>query len=171
MNACTNQFIQQVFPIRMQSKQNMPMPAEDDDVLENFEPYEDEECTQKAQKIEEDHKDLVGKSLDNESHARDGLSGHTCQARLFASESLSSLREVRFSKQEFSAGKPVSDIKHHHFGFQNNNLYYPFNDQLDYALANYFAESETTKSNVDRFLSNPLMAPLTEKLFYQDADK
>ena len=45
------------------------------------------------------------------------------------------------------------------------------NDQLDHALANYFAESQTTKSNVNRFLSNLLMAPLTEKLSYQNADK
>ncbi len=76
------------------------------------------------------------------------------------------MREVRFSNQEFAAGTPVSNIKYNYPGFQNNNLFYPFHEQLDYGLAKYFAESETTKSNIDKFLSNPLMAPLTEKLSY-----
>ena len=121
--------------------------------------------------MEEDHRDLVGKSSDTGSRARDGLSGHTPLARLLANESSLSLREVKFGEQEFPAGKHVSDIKYHHPGSQNDNLFYSFNDQLNYALANYFAESEFTKSNVDKFLSNPLMAAFTEKLSYQNADK
>ena len=121
--------------------------------------------------MERNYRDLVGKSLDTGSRARNGLSGHTFLAGLLASASSSSLRKVRFSEQEFLAGKLVSDTKYHHPGSQNNNPFYPFDNQLDYALANYFVESKTTKSNVDRFLSNPLMIPLTEKLSYQNADK
>ena len=68
-------------------------------------------------------------------------------------------------------GTPISNIKYDHPGSQNDNLFYPFHNQLDYALAHYFAESETTKGNVDKFLSNPLMAPLIKKLSHQNADK
>ncbi len=114
---------------------------------------------------------MVGKSSDIGSHVRDGLSGQTSQDGFLASESSSSLREVRFSEQEFPAGTPVSDIKYHHPSSQNDNLFHPFNDQLDYALATYFAESETTKGNVDRFLSNALMTPFIEKLSYRNADE
>ena len=109
---------------------------------------------------------MVGKSLDTESHVRDSSSRRTSQDGLLASELPLSLREVRFIEQEFPASKPVSDIKYHQPGFQNNNPFYPFNDQQDYALANYFAESETTKGNVDRFVSDPLMSLLIEKLSY-----
>lgn len=50
-------------------------------------------------------------------------------------------------------------------------MFHPFNDELGYALAHYFAESETTKGNVDKFFSNPLMRSITEKLSYQNADE
>ena len=78
---------------------------------------------------------------------------------------------VRFSDQEFAVETPVSHNKYNHSGFQNNNLFYLFHDQLNYGLAKYFAESETTKSNVNKFLSESLIALLTEKLSYQTADK
>ena len=55
MNSCTSQIIQQVFLTRIQPKQN--------NALDNFEPYNDEKSTPKAQDIEMDHRDLVGKSL------------------------------------------------------------------------------------------------------------
>lgn len=42
---------------------------------------------------------------------------------------------------------------------------------MNYTLANYFADSETTKTNINRFLSNPLIALLTKKLYYQNTDK
>ena len=90
---------------------------------------------------------------------------------LFASKSLSSLREKWFTGKEFPAGTPVSDIKYNHPGLKHQNSFYPFNDQLDYALAHYFAESETTKGNVNKFLSDPLMTPLTKKLSYKNADE
>ncbi len=94
------------------------------------------------------------------------LSGRTPQAGLLGSESSSFLREVRFSDQELAAGIPMFNIKYNYLGFQNDNPFYPFHDQLDYELAKYFAESKTTKSNVDKFLFDLLMALLTEKLFY-----
>ncbi len=99
------------------------------------------------------------------------IPGRTLQAGLLRSESSSSLREVMFSDQEFATGTLVFNIKYNHSGFQNDNPFYPFHDQLDYGLAKYFAESETTKSNVDKFLSDPLMALLTEKLSYRNVDE
>ena len=75
------------------------------------------------------------------------------QDRLFRSELSLSLREVRFNEQKFSTIILVSDIKYDYPESQNNNPFYLFNDQLDYALAYYFAEPETTKSNIDKFLS------------------
>ncbi len=134
-------------------------------------PHEDEESTLAEQNIEGDHRNLVSESSDTRNRARDGLSGHTPQVGLLGSESSSSLREVRFNDQEFAAGTPVSNIKYNYPGFQNNNLFHLFHDQLDYGQAKYFAESETIKSNVDKFLSDPLMALLTEKLSYRNADE
>ena len=48
--------------------------------------------------MERDHRDLLGKSSETESCAKDGLSGHNPQAGLLASESSSALRQVRFSE-------------------------------------------------------------------------
>ncbi len=114
---------------------------------------------------------MVSESSDTRSRVSDGLSGHTPQTGLLRSESSSSLRDIRFSDQKFAAGTSVSNIEYNRPRFQNNNSFYLFHNQLDYRLAKYFAESETTKSNVDKFLSKPLMAPLTEKLSDQNADK
>ncbi len=105
------------------------------------------------QNIERDHRNLVDESLDTGSRVKDSLSGRSPQTGLFGSKLSLSLREVRFSDQEFAIGKLISNIKYNHFGFQNNNPFYPFHDQLDYGLAKYCVESETTKSNVDKFLS------------------
>ena len=81
------------------------------------------------------------------------------------------LREKWFTGKEVPAGTPVSDIKYKHPGLKHQNSFYLFNDQLDYALAHYFAESKTIKGNVNKFLSDPLMTPLTKKLSYKNADK
>ena len=99
------------------------------------------------------------------------LSRCISQDKLLKSELSSFLREVRFSEQEFPVSTLVSDIKYDYLGSQNNNPFYPFNDQLNYTLAHYFVEFKTTKGNVDRFLSNLLMALLTKKLSYGNADK
>ncbi len=56
-------------------------------------------------------------------------------------------------------------------GSRSNNPFHLFEDQLDYALAHYFAESETTKCNVDKFMSNLLIKPITEKLSYHNTDE
>ena len=98
---------------------------------------------------------MVSKDLDIGTCAKDGLSRCTLQDRLFANKLSLFLRKIRFNEQEFLSDKSVSDVKYHHFSSQKDNLFYPFNNLLDYALANYFADSETTKANVDRFLSNP----------------
>jgi Plavaka transposase len=117
--------------------------------------------------IDNDEEDIRPADLDEQRPAtpnwrpRNGL----------LSESSSTFREVTFSESEFPAGIPVSDTQYEHPGSQNNNPFCPFNDQLDYALAHYFAESETTKRNIDRFLTNPLMKPITEKLSYRNADE
>ena len=166
INTCTSQ---QVFSIHMQPEQDMLILGEDNNVSENFGPHKDDKSEE--QDIEGDHRNLVGKRSDIESHVKDGLLGRTPQDGLLANKLSASLKEVRFSKQEFLTSKPVSDIKYPHFASQNNNPFYPLNDQLDYALATYFAESETMKDNIDRFLSNPLMALLTEKLSYQNVHK
>ena len=113
------------------------------------------------QDIEKDHKNLGGKSLDIENYAKDGLAERTSQHGLFRSELSSFVREVRFSDQEFAAGIFISNIKYNHPRFENDYIFYLFHDQLNYGLVKYFAESKTTKSNVDKFLSEPLMAPLT----------
>ncbi len=164
-NACTS------LPLHIQSDQNTPMLVEDDDASDHFQHHEEEEYLlgNEGQEIRENQRDS-GQSLNNKS-LRDILPGRTPQAGLLGSESSSSLREVRFRDQEFAAGISISNIKYNHPGFQNNNLFYPFYDQLGYRRAKYFAESETTKSNRDKFLSDPLMAPLTEKLSYRNADE
>ncbi len=123
------------------------------------------------QDIEKNHRNLIDKSWGIRSRAKDGLLGRTLQARVLGSKSSSFLSEIKFSDQEFSAGTTVSNIKYNHPRFQNNNSFYPFYDRLDHGLAKYFVESKTTKSNVDKFLSELLMASLTEKLFYRNADE
>ena len=77
---------------------------------------------------------------------------------------------MTFSKSKFLIGIPVSDTQYKHFKSQNNNLFYLFNNQLDYVLAYYFAELETTKCNINRFLTNLLMKLITKKLLYCNAD-
>ena len=123
----------------------------------------------KRQNVKEDQKDLVKESSNNKS-VRNIPFGYIPEDRLFGSELSSPLREIRFNKQEFLTGTSISDIKYNYLEYKNDNLFYLFNDQLEYTLAHYFAESETTKDNVDRFLSNLLIAPLIEKLFYQNIE-
>lgn len=82
----------------MQPKQDTLILGEDDNTSENVGFYEDEKSTLEEQDIEEDHRNLVGKSSDTESCVRDDLSEHTPQDGIFASELLSSFKEVRFSK-------------------------------------------------------------------------
>ena len=69
--------------------------------------------------------------------------------KLLVSESLSLLREEWFTRNKFLICTQVSDNKYNHLKLKHQNSFYPFKDQLDYALAYYFAESETTKGNVN----------------------
>lgn len=62
-------------------------------------------------------------------------------------------------------------MKYYNSKSQNNDTFYLFNDQLDYTPAHNFANSQTTKCNIDRFLSNSLMTLLIEKLSYQNTSK
>ena len=95
----------------------------------------------------------------------------TSRKVLLTSESLSALREEWFSSYKFPTGTRILDIKYRYPGSKYNSSFYPFNDQLDYALAHYFVESKTIKSNVNKFLTDLLMAPLTKKLSYKDVDE
>ncbi len=87
------------------------------------------------------------------------------------SEFLSALGEEWFSRHEFPTGTLISDKKYKHPGSKHKNSFYPFNHQLDYDLAHYFTESETTKGNVNKFLTDLLIAPLTKKLSYKNGDE
>lgn len=90
---------------------------------------------------------------------------------LLKSKLLLFLKEVIFNKPEFCLDILVSNIKYTHPELQNDYLFYPFHHLLDYPLAHYFAKAKTTKSNINKFLTEPLMALLIEKISYQNADK
>ena len=94
----------------------------------------------------------------------------TPQNRLLNESSLI-FRKVTFSESEFPAGTLVLDIRYEYPESQNNNPFYLFNGQLDYALAHYFANSETTKCNVDKFFTNLLMKPISKKFSYCNANE
>ena len=83
----------------------------------------------------------------------------------------STFREITFNKSEFSAGTLVLDTRYKHPRSQNNNLFYLFNGQLDYALAYYFVDLEITKHNIDKFFTNPLIKPITKDLLYCNVDE
>ena len=90
---------------------------------------------------------------------------------MLGSEFLLMLREKWFSSYEFPAGIWILEIKYKHLESKYNSNIYSFNNQFDYTLAHYFAESDTIKGNINKFLTNPLIAPLIEKLSYKNADK
>ena len=89
------------------------MPGKDDNASDNFGLYEDEKSILEVQDIEGDHRDLVGKSLDTRNRIR---VRRTPQNGLLRNELSSSIREVKFSEQEFLADTPVSNIKYDHIG-------------------------------------------------------
>lgn len=83
----------------------------------------------------------------------------------------STFRKVMFSESKFVAGTSVLDTQYKYPGSQNNNLFYFFNKQLDYALAQHFTELEITKHNIDRFFTNLLIKFIIKKLSYCNSDK
>lgn len=103
------------------------MPRENDDASENSWLYEDEESILEKQNIKRDYRDLVSKSLNTGSSARDGLLRRIFSDRLYTSELSSFLIEVSFSEQEFPTNKPILNIKYHHLGSQNDKFFYLFN--------------------------------------------
>ncbi len=123
--------------------------------------------------IWEDEDDLLGKTviIAIANGTPKTLTEDTPRKELFVIESLLTLTKEWFSSHEFLAGTPISNKKYKHLGFIYQNGFYHFNDQLDYGLAHYFTESETTKGNVNKFLTDLLMAPLTKKLSYKNIDK
>lgn len=86
INTYTSQIRQWIFLTHMQPKQNILIPGEDDNILENFGSYENEKSTLKEQDIEKNHEKLAGKSSNTRSCVKNGLSGHTPQDKLFTSE-------------------------------------------------------------------------------------
>ena len=109
---------------------------------------------------------MKGEILDTRNCIRNGLSKCTPQAGLLESKLLSFLREIRLGDQKFAAGTSISNIKYNYPGFQNDNSFYPLHDQRNNGLAKYLIKSKTIKSKMDKFLFEPLIAPLTEMLSY-----
>lgn len=72
MNMCMSQVIQQVLPL-MQLKQNILVLKEDNNLLDNLKPHEDEELAIKRSDIGKDNINLVSKSLNTRNHTRDML--------------------------------------------------------------------------------------------------
>ena len=101
----------------IQCNQNSPILAEDDNASDYFIDYKEEKYLlgNKKQDVKKNQRDLVGKSLDNES-INDILLECTPQDGFLKSGLLSFLREVKLSEQEFFASKPVFDIKYNHLG-------------------------------------------------------
>ena len=121
----------------------------------------------------EDEGNLLGKTINitTANNISDMLTKDTSWKRLLAGGSLLALRKKWFNSYEFLIGTQISDIKYRYVRSKYKSSFYFFNDQLDYALAHYFTESKMTKGNVNMFLTNLLMASLTEKLSYKNADK
>lgn len=104
----------------------------DDNLSDNLGSYKDEKPAIERLDIEKDDKNYISKSSDTESCTRDIFSEHTLQDWLFRRELLASLREIKFSDQEFIAGISISNIKYNDLESQNHNLFHHFFHQLDY---------------------------------------
>ena len=121
----------------------------------------------------EDESDLLGETVTtaNRNGTPITLTENTPLKRLFASKSLPALREKWFSSNKFPANTSISDKKYKHPRSKHKSSFYLFNNQLDYGLAHYFPKPETTKGNMNKFITNPLMAPLIKKLSYKNSEK
>ncbi len=108
--------------------------------------------------ISNDNKNSKPVDIDEETPI---IPNWTTQNKLLSKLS-QNFKEVTFSESKFLFSIPVLDTGYVHPGSQSSNPFYPFNNQLNYAqLAYYFAELETTQHNIDKFLSNLLMKPIT----------
>lgn len=90
---------------------------EDNIICENVKYYENKKSTLEKEDIKRNHRNYIGKSSDTRNYTQDGLLEHIPQDGLLISLFLSSLREVRFSEQELTASKPMSNIKYHYRNF------------------------------------------------------
>lgn len=80
-------------------------------------------------------------------------------------------RKMIFSEAKFLINIQVLDTRYKQLRSQYNNLFYPFNTQLDYILTYYFAKLETTICNIDKFFTNPLIKLIIKKFSYYNTDK
>lgn len=94
----------------------------------------------------------------------------TSQNKLFSKLS-SIFKEMMFSESVFLASILVLDIRYKYLKSRNNNSFYLFNGQLDYALAHYFTDSKIIKCNNNKFLNYLLIKPITKNLSYCNTDK
>lgn len=78
---------------------------------------------------------------------------------------------MTLDKSKFLAGILVLDTRYKQLKSQNNNLFYSLNGQVNYALAYYFADSETIKLNVVKFLIHLLIKPMIKNHLYQNTNK
>lgn len=78
---------------------------------------------------------------------------------------------MAFGKSKFIASISILKTRYKHPENQNNNLFYPFNNQINYALADYFSDFETTKCNVNRFFTKLIIKPIIKNLSYRNRDK
>lgn len=65
----------------------------------------------------------------------------------------------------------ISDKQYRYSDYQHDNGFYLFDNEVDYTLAHLFVESETSKSNMNKFLTNSLMKSITEQLSYKNIDE
>lgn len=63
------------------------------------------------------------------------------------------------------------DIKYKYSRLQYKNIFYLFNDKLNYILAYYFIKLKIIKDNINKFLINLLIALFTKKLFYKNINE
>lgn len=90
---------------------------------------------------------------------------------LLISKFLWLLKEKWFSIYKFSVGISISDMKYKYPRSKHKSSFYVFNNLLGYTLAHYFIKPKITKGNVNKFLIYLLIALLTKKLDYKNADK
>lgn len=87
------------------------------------------------------------------------------------SKFLSILKEKWFNSHKFLLSRLILDKRYKQSELKFKSTFHFFNHQLDYTLAYYFAESEITKGNINKLLTNLLMALFTKKLLYKNANK
>ena len=64
----------------------------------------------------------------------------------------------------------MSNRKYKHQGLKYKTSFYSFNNLFDYALAYYYVKVKSIRSNINKFLINPLMTLFIRKLFYKIGD-